>query len=121
MPASEAWGQRGPRRRLPLSEKRRLVELTLHDGASIRSVAREQGVNRTSLVRTGPLEYGSGSLLAAWSLWCDRFASYLGGRRWLAPRLRWEGALAYLLGAHQKRECFGLPGPYRGQAAWKRL
>jgi|ERR1700728_648375 transposase-like protein len=63
MPASKAWGQRGPRRRLPLSEKRRLVELTLHDGASIRSVAREQGVNRTSLYQWQAL-YRAGKLNA---------------------------------------------------------
>src|ERR1700728_447943 len=63
MPASKAWGQRGPRRRLPLSEKRRLVELTLHDGASIRSVAREQGVNRNSLYEWQAL-YRAGKLNA---------------------------------------------------------
>lgn len=49
MAASNASKSRSLRRRLPLSEKRRLVELTLRDGASIRSVAREQGVNRNSL------------------------------------------------------------------------
>ena len=63
MPGSKAWGQRGPRRRLPLSEKRRLVELTLRDGASIRSVAREQGVNRNSLYQWQAL-YRAGKLNA---------------------------------------------------------
>jgi transposase-like protein len=63
MPASKASKQHGPRRRIPLSEKRRLVELTLHDGASIRSVAREQGVNRTSLYQWQAL-YRAGKLNA---------------------------------------------------------
>ena len=35
MAASHAPHQRTPRRRLPLSEKRRIVELTLRAGASI--------------------------------------------------------------------------------------
>jgi transposase-like protein len=63
MPASNASNQRGPRRHLPLSEKRRLVELTLHDGSSIRSVAREQGVNRNSLYQWQAL-YRAGKLNA---------------------------------------------------------
>lgn len=63
MPASKASKQHGPRRRIPLSEKRRLVELTLHDGASIRSVAREQGVNRNSLYQWLAL-YRAGKLNA---------------------------------------------------------
>jgi transposase-like protein len=49
MAGSKASNRRGTRRRRPLAEKRRLVELTLRDGASIRSVAREHGVNRNSL------------------------------------------------------------------------
>ena len=61
MPGSKVSNQRGPRRRLPLSEKRRIVELTLHDGASLRSVAREQGVNRTSLYQWQAL-YRAGKL-----------------------------------------------------------
>jgi transposase-like protein len=48
---------------MPLSEKRRLVELTLLDGASIRSVAREQGVNRNSLYQWQAL-YWAGKLNA---------------------------------------------------------
>jgi transposase-like protein len=41
--------QRAPRRRWALSEKRRIVELTLREGASVRAIAHEHGVNRTSL------------------------------------------------------------------------
>lgn len=64
MAASKADpNQRSPRRHLPLSEKRRLVELTLRDGASIRSVAREQGVNRNSLYQWQAL-YRAGKLNA---------------------------------------------------------
>jgi transposase len=62
MPGSKASNQR-PRRRLPLSEKRRIVELTLHNGASLRSVAREQGVNRNSLYQWQAL-YRAGKLNA---------------------------------------------------------
>ena len=62
MAASKAASnQRSPRRYLPFSEKRRLVELTLRDGASIRSVAREQGVNRNSLYQWQAL-YRAGKL-----------------------------------------------------------
>lgn len=62
MAASKADpSQRSPRRHLPLSEKRRLVELTLRDSASIRSVAREQGVNRNSLYQWQAL-YRAGKL-----------------------------------------------------------
>jgi transposase-like protein len=63
MAASKASNQCGSRRRLPLSEKCRLVELTLHDGASIRSVAREQGVTRNSLYQWQSL-YRAGKLNA---------------------------------------------------------
>jgi transposase-like protein len=63
MAGSKASNQRGPRRRLPLSEKRRIVELTLRDGASLRSVAREQGVNRNSLYQWQAL-YRAGKLNA---------------------------------------------------------
>jgi len=41
--------QRTPRRRWTIGEKRRIVELTLRKGASVRAIAREQGVNRNSL------------------------------------------------------------------------
>ena len=37
------------RRRWTLAEKRRIVELTLHAGASAAAIAREQGVSRNSL------------------------------------------------------------------------
>ncbi|MGH7715293.1 MAG: IS66-like element accessory protein TnpA [Vulcanimicrobiaceae bacterium] len=40
---------RAPRRRWPISEKRRIVELTLREGTSIGAVANEQGVHPTSL------------------------------------------------------------------------
>jgi transposase-like protein len=49
MPESEAPKQRAPRRRWPVSEKRRIVELTLCGGLSLREIAREQGVHPTSL------------------------------------------------------------------------
>jgi transposase-like protein len=49
MAASKASKQRLPYRRIPLAEKRRIVELTLRDGASISAIAREYGVNRHSL------------------------------------------------------------------------
>jgi transposase-like protein len=62
MPGSKASNQR-PRRRLPLSKKRRIVELTLRDGASLRSVAGEQGVNRNSLYQWQAL-YRAGKLNA---------------------------------------------------------
>lgn len=42
-------GEREPRRRWPIDEKRRIVELTLRPGASLRAIAREQGVHATSL------------------------------------------------------------------------
>ena len=38
-----------PRRRHPLSEKRRIVELVLREDASIDAIAREQGVHPNSL------------------------------------------------------------------------
>ena len=40
---------RAPGRRWPLAEKRRIVELTLRAGASIQTIAREQGIHPTSL------------------------------------------------------------------------
>lgn len=61
MAASKASNQHRPRRHLPLSEKRRIVELTLREGASIRSVARDQGVNRNSLYQWQAL-YRAGKL-----------------------------------------------------------
>lgn len=53
--------QRAPRRRWPLAEKQRIVELTLREGASIREVAREQGVHPTSLSHWRAL-YRAGTL-----------------------------------------------------------
>lgn len=61
MAASKA-PKRLPYRRLPLAEKRRIVELTLREGATISAIAREYGVNRHSLYqwqalyRTGKLD-----------------------------------------------------------------
>ncbi len=62
MAASESPHRRAPRHRWPLSEKRRIVELTLPEGASIRTIAREHGLDPTSLshwralYRAGQLE-----------------------------------------------------------------
>jgi transposase-like protein len=61
MASSKSPNHRGPRRRLPLSEKRRIVELTLRQGASIRAIAREHGVNRNSLYQWQGL-YRAGKL-----------------------------------------------------------
>ncbi len=49
MTAPTVPDQRAPRRRWPLSEKQRIVELTLREGASIRAIAREHGIDPTSL------------------------------------------------------------------------
>ncbi len=57
------------RRRHPLSEKRRIVELTLREGASIDATAREQGIHPNSLrrwrarYRVGKLDAMSGPAL----------------------------------------------------------
>lgn len=61
MPASKASNQRGPRRRLPLSEKRRIVELTLREGASVLAIAREHGLSCNSLYQWQVL-YRAGKL-----------------------------------------------------------
>jgi len=61
MPASKPSPRRVPRRRLPLAEKRRIVELSLRVGTSVRAVAREQGVNRNSLYQWQAL-YRAGKL-----------------------------------------------------------
>jgi transposase-like protein len=53
--------QRAPRGRRPIVEKRRIVELTLRKGASIRAVAREHGVHPNS-VRQWKALYRSGKL-----------------------------------------------------------
>jgi transposase-like protein len=49
MAATKAPTQRAPRRRWPLAEKRRIVELTLGEGASVLAIAREHGVHPNSL------------------------------------------------------------------------
>jgi transposase-like protein len=62
MAASKGSKQRAPRRRWPLSEKRRIVELTLRPGASLHAIAIEHGASRTglfnwkSLYRAGKLD-----------------------------------------------------------------
>lgn len=61
MPASNPRIKQLPRRRLPLAEKRRIVELTLRAGASVRAIAREHDVNRNSLYQWQAL-YRAGKL-----------------------------------------------------------
>ncbi|MBC5807711.1 MAG: transposase [Candidatus Eremiobacteraeota bacterium] len=61
MVVSKRAKQRAPRRRWPLCEKRRIVELTLREGASIRAIARERGVHPTSLCHWKAL-YRAGKL-----------------------------------------------------------
>lgn len=61
MAVSKAPKQRTLRRYFPPSEKRRIVELTLCEGASVRAIAREQGVNRNSLYQWRAL-YRAGKL-----------------------------------------------------------
>ncbi len=61
MAVSKVPEQRRPHRRLPLSEKRRIVELTLREDASVRAIAREQGVNRNSVYHWQAL-YRAGKL-----------------------------------------------------------
>jgi len=61
MAVSHAPNRRAPHCRLPLSEKRRLVELTLREGASVRAIAREHGINRNSLYQWQAL-YRAGKL-----------------------------------------------------------
>ncbi len=62
MVASEAAHERPPRR-WPLSEKRRIVELTLREGASVSAIARAHGVHTTSLSHWRTL-YAAGKLVA---------------------------------------------------------
>src|SRR6202034_1165029 len=61
MPGSKAPKQRSPRRHWPISEKRRIVDLTLREGTSSRAIAREHGVNPTSLCQWKAL-YRAGKL-----------------------------------------------------------
>ena len=63
MAQSESQNQRAPRRRWPLAEKRRIVELTLREGASLRAIAQEHGVHPTSLCHWKSL-YRAGKLNA---------------------------------------------------------
>jgi transposase-like protein len=49
MAATESPKQRAPRRHWPPAEKRRIVELTLRAGVSVRAIASEHGVHPTSL------------------------------------------------------------------------
>ncbi len=49
MAATPAPKQRAPRRRLSPAEKRRIVELTLCEGASLPAIAREHGVHPNSI------------------------------------------------------------------------
>lgn len=49
--SSGAGVRNRPRRRWPLSEKRRLAELTFQPGSSVAEVARENGVNANQLFR----------------------------------------------------------------------
>lgn len=62
MAISKSENQRAPRHRWPLTEKRRIVELTLAEGASTCAIAREHSVHPTSLshwktlYRVGKLE-----------------------------------------------------------------
>ncbi len=63
MVASEAARQRPPHRRWPLSEKRRIVELTLGRGASVSEIARAHGLHAASLSHWRKL-YAAGKLAA---------------------------------------------------------
>lgn len=64
MSATSEEKQRARRRRVPAAEKHRLVELTLHEGASLRAIAREHGVQPKSLGRWKAL-YRAGKLHAS--------------------------------------------------------
>ncbi|MFY9859175.1 MAG: transposase [Candidatus Cybelea sp.] len=61
MAASKEPKQRLRYRRLPLAEKRRIVELALREGASMSAIARQYGVNRHSLYQWQAL-YRAGKL-----------------------------------------------------------
>ena len=64
MALSKSQSQRAPRRRWPLAEKRRIVELTLREDASIRAIAHEYSVHPTSLCHWKSL-YRAGKLNAS--------------------------------------------------------
>ena len=61
MTASKRASQDTPLRRWPLTEKRRIVELSLRDGASVSEIARAHGMHPTSLCHWRRL-YRSGKL-----------------------------------------------------------
>lgn len=61
MAASKSPKERARRRRLPLSEKQRIVELSLRGRRSIRAIAGEHGVSRNTLRRWQEL-YRAGKL-----------------------------------------------------------
>ena len=61
MEVSKAPHRRGAHRRLPLAEKRRIVELTLHVGASIIAITREHDLSHTTLYQWQAL-YRTGKL-----------------------------------------------------------
>lgn len=61
MVTSKGAQQHARRRRWPLIEKRRIVELTLREGASMRAIAHEVGVHPTSLCHWKAL-YRAGKL-----------------------------------------------------------
>lgn len=61
MAVSKAPKQRLPYRRVPIAEKRRIVELTLREGVCISAIAREYGVNRHSVYQWQAL-YRAGKL-----------------------------------------------------------
>ena len=63
MAAAKSPTQRAPRRHLPPAEKRRIVELTLVEGASVVAIAREHGVHPNSLGQWKAL-YRAGKLNA---------------------------------------------------------
>jgi transposase-like protein len=61
MAAAKSPPQRAPRRHLPPAEKRRIVELTLVEGASVVAIAHEHGVHPNSLSQWKAL-YRAGKL-----------------------------------------------------------
>ena len=61
MAAAKSPTQRAPRRHLPPAEKRRIVELTLVEGASVVAIAHEHGVHPNSLSQWKAL-YRAGKL-----------------------------------------------------------
>jgi transposase-like protein len=62
--SSNGASQRATKRRWPLSEKRRIVELTQREGASLLAIAREHGAHPNSL-RNWKALYRAGKLNAA--------------------------------------------------------